>query len=210
MQIVDGCAGCGERGQRIFLGGVKIRLARAITPIARPEPAGPQARCDSRLPLGRIVTIKRSQLEQPDGGKAAIGIATRGIEQVGQHRRAHHIEIGADRVDEPQRSLAAAKALRRRRRNERIGYCLGQSARGKGPADQLNAPAARGVDRKLVSDIRLFDVYEGKGLPENKKSLAIAVTLQPQEATLTDTAIEAFSARLVAAVEKATGGTLRG
>jgi len=70
--------------------------------------------------------------------------------------------------------------------------------------------AARGVDRKLVSDIRLFDVYEGTGLPDGKKSLAIAVTLQPQEATLTDAEIEAFSQRLVAAVEKATGGTLRG
>ncbi|HEX2150599.1 MAG TPA: phenylalanine--tRNA ligase subunit beta, partial [Stellaceae bacterium] len=77
------------------------------------------------------------------------------------------------------------------------------------PAEML-LRAARGVDRKLVSDIRLFDVYEGKGLPEGKKSLAIAVTLQPREATLTDTEIEAFSKRLVAAVEKATGGTLRG
>jgi phenylalanyl-tRNA synthetase beta chain len=53
-------------------------------------------------------------------------------------------------------------------------------------------------------------VYEGKGLPEGKKSLAIAVTIQPQDATLTDAGIEAFSNRLVAAVEKATGGTLRG
>ena len=70
--------------------------------------------------------------------------------------------------------------------------------------------AARGVDRKLVTDIRLFDLYEGKGLPDGRKSLAIAVTLQPQDATLTDDAIEAFSRRLVAAVEKATGGTLRG
>jgi phenylalanyl-tRNA synthetase beta chain len=77
------------------------------------------------------------------------------------------------------------------------------------PAEML-LRAARGVDRKLVSDIRLFDVYEGKGLPEGKKSLAIAVTLQPREATLTDIEIEAFSKRLVAAVEKATGGTLRG
>ena len=58
------------------------------------------------------------------------------------------------------------------------------------PAETL-LRAARGVDRKLVSDIRLFDVYEGKGLPEGKKSLAIAVTLQPQEATLTDAEIEA-------------------
>jgi phenylalanyl-tRNA synthetase beta chain len=70
--------------------------------------------------------------------------------------------------------------------------------------------AARGVDRNLVSEIRLFDVYEGKGLPDGKKSLAISVVLQPQDATLTDAAIEAFSKRLVAAVEKATGGTLRG
>ena len=77
------------------------------------------------------------------------------------------------------------------------------------PADAL-LRAARGVDRKLVSDIRLFDVYEGKGLPEGKKSLAIAVTLQPQTATLTDAEIEAFSKRLVEAVEKATGGRLRG
>jgi phenylalanyl-tRNA synthetase beta chain len=70
--------------------------------------------------------------------------------------------------------------------------------------------AAHGVDRRLVSDIRLFDVYEGAGLPEGKKSLAINVTLQPQEATLTDAEIEGFSKRLVAAVEKATGGRLRG
>jgi phenylalanyl-tRNA synthetase beta chain len=77
------------------------------------------------------------------------------------------------------------------------------------PAEAL-LRAARGVDRKLAGDIRLFDLYDGKGLPEGKKSLAIAVTLQPQEATLTDSEIEAFSKRLVAAVEKATGGTLRG
>ncbi|HEY4472868.1 MAG TPA: phenylalanine--tRNA ligase subunit beta, partial [Stellaceae bacterium] len=77
------------------------------------------------------------------------------------------------------------------------------------PAETL-LRAARSVDRKLVSEIRLFDVYEGKGLPDGKKSLAISVVLQPQDATLTDAEIDAFSKRLVAAVEKATGGTLRG
>ncbi|TMK07409.1 MAG: phenylalanine--tRNA ligase subunit beta, partial [Alphaproteobacteria bacterium] len=76
------------------------------------------------------------------------------------------------------------------------------------PAETL-LRAARGVDRKLVSEIRMFDVYEGKGLPDGKKSLAISVVLQPQEATLTDSEIDAFSKRLVVAVEKATGGTLR-
>jgi phenylalanyl-tRNA synthetase beta chain len=77
------------------------------------------------------------------------------------------------------------------------------------PAETL-LRAARGVDRKLVTDIRLFDLYEGKGLPDGKKSLAIAVALQPQDATLTDAEIDAFSQRLVVAIEKATGGVLRG
>jgi len=77
------------------------------------------------------------------------------------------------------------------------------------PAETL-LRAARGVDRKLVTEIRLFDVYQGAGLPEGKKSLAITVVLQPQERTLTDAEIEAFSARLIAQVEKVTGGQLRG
>ncbi|MBV8935573.1 MAG: phenylalanine--tRNA ligase subunit beta, partial [Alphaproteobacteria bacterium] len=77
------------------------------------------------------------------------------------------------------------------------------------PAESL-LRAARGVDRKMVSEIRLFDVYEGTGLPKGKKSLAITVVLQPQERTLTDAEIEGFSKRLIAQIEKATGGQLRG
>jgi phenylalanyl-tRNA synthetase beta chain len=77
------------------------------------------------------------------------------------------------------------------------------------PAESL-LRAARGVDRKLVAAIRLFDIYEGAGLPKGKKSLAITVVLQPQERTLTDAEIEGFSQRLIAQVEKATGGQLRG
>ena len=69
--------------------------------------------------------------------------------------------------------------------------------------------AAKGVDKKLIADVRLFDVYRGKGVPEGKKSLAITVVLQPVEATLTDAEIDAFSKKLVAAIEKATGGSLR-
>ena len=77
------------------------------------------------------------------------------------------------------------------------------------PAEAL-LRAARGVDRKFVTEIRLFDVYEGAGLAEGKKSLAITVVLQPQERTLTDAEIEGFSKRLIAQIEKATGGQLRG
>jgi phenylalanyl-tRNA synthetase beta chain len=70
--------------------------------------------------------------------------------------------------------------------------------------------AARAADKALVADVVLFDRYAGDKLPEGKVSLAIQVTLQPRERTLTDAEIEAASQRIVAAVAKATGATLRG
>ncbi|MHA1107858.1 MAG: phenylalanine--tRNA ligase subunit beta [Alphaproteobacteria bacterium] len=70
--------------------------------------------------------------------------------------------------------------------------------------------AAKGADKALIVDVRLFDIYEGKGVGEGKKSVAIAVTLQPTERTLTDEDIEKVSASIIAAVAKQTGGTLRG
>ena len=70
--------------------------------------------------------------------------------------------------------------------------------------------AAQGADRKLITDVTVFDVYEGKGIDDGKKSVAIAVTLQPREKTLTDQEIEAVAARIVTDVTRKTGGTLRG
>ncbi|WP_088346105.1 MULTISPECIES: phenylalanine--tRNA ligase subunit beta [Rhodomicrobium] len=70
--------------------------------------------------------------------------------------------------------------------------------------------AAQGADKALISGVSVFDVFEGASLGEGKKSLAIEVTLQPREKTLTDGEIEAVSARIVAEVKKATGGEIRG
>jgi len=70
--------------------------------------------------------------------------------------------------------------------------------------------AAFGADKQLIADVMLFDVYRGERMSAGKKSLAIEVTLQPREKTLTDADIEAASAKIVSAVMKATGGTLRG
>lgn len=70
--------------------------------------------------------------------------------------------------------------------------------------------AAGSVDRKLVSDVTLFDLFEGDAIGTDKKSLAIDVTLQPVGKTMTDEEIDAVAAKIVLAVEKATGGTLRG
>ena len=70
--------------------------------------------------------------------------------------------------------------------------------------------AARNADKALITGARVFDLYAGKGVPEGKKSIAVAVILQPVERTLTDAEIEAVSAKIVAAVTKATGAVLRG
>jgi phenylalanyl-tRNA synthetase beta chain len=69
--------------------------------------------------------------------------------------------------------------------------------------------AAEGADKNLVARVEIFDLYEGKGIGEGKKSIAIAVTLQPREKTLTDAEIEAVAAKIVDEVKKKTGATLR-
>ena len=70
--------------------------------------------------------------------------------------------------------------------------------------------AAAGADKKLITGVTLFDAFEGGSLGADEKSLAIEVTLQPQDKTLTDKELEAVSDKVVTAVEKATGGKLRG
>jgi phenylalanyl-tRNA synthetase beta chain len=69
--------------------------------------------------------------------------------------------------------------------------------------------AAQSTDRKLISAVSVFDVYEGPGIEAGKKSIAIAVTLQPRDKTMTDAEIEALAAKIVAEVGKRTGGVLR-
>jgi phenylalanyl-tRNA synthetase beta chain len=70
--------------------------------------------------------------------------------------------------------------------------------------------AAQAADRTLIAGVRVFDVYEGPGVPAGKKSVAVEVTIQPREKTLDDAEIEALSAKIVAGAAKATGAVLRG
>jgi phenylalanyl-tRNA synthetase beta chain len=69
--------------------------------------------------------------------------------------------------------------------------------------------AAQNVDRKLITNVAVFDVYEGKGIEPGKKSIAIAVTMQPRDKTMTDAEIDALGQKIVAEVSKRTGGVLR-
>lgn len=81
---------------------------------------------------------------------------------------------------------------------------------GKDVVAETLLKAARGAEKNLISDVTLFDVYEGQGVPEDQKSVAIDVMLQPRQKTLTDEDIDAVAKKIIANVEKATGGTLRG
>ena len=75
------------------------------------------------------------------------------------------------------------------------------------PAGDL-VRAALGVDKALIASARVFDVYEGPGVPEGSKSVAIEVAIQPRDKTLTEAEIESLSSRIVAAAEKS-GAKLR-
>ncbi|HEU0095347.1 MAG TPA: phenylalanine--tRNA ligase subunit beta, partial [Rhizomicrobium sp.] len=68
--------------------------------------------------------------------------------------------------------------------------------------------AVKLADRALIDSVEVFDVYEGKGVPEGQKSVAVAVRVQPKDATLTEAEIEALASRIVAAALKI-GATLR-
>ncbi|VAV94407.1 Phenylalanyl-tRNA synthetase beta chain [hydrothermal vent metagenome] len=76
------------------------------------------------------------------------------------------------------------------------------------PANDL-VRAVKGADKKLIIAARIFDLFEGPGVGEGKKSLAVEITLQPQEATLTEDDLKAVSDKVVAAAAKL-GAELRG
>ena len=76
------------------------------------------------------------------------------------------------------------------------------------PAGDL-VRAVRGADKKLITDARIFDLFEGASVGEGKKSLAVEVTLQPTDATLTDEDLKALSDKVVAGAAKL-GAELRG
>ena len=77
----------------------------------------------------------------------------------------------------------------------------------KSPAGDI-VKAVKLADRALIDTVTVFDVYEGKGVPDGKKSIAVAVRIQPKDATLTDAEIEALAQKIVAAAMKL-GASLR-
>jgi phenylalanyl-tRNA synthetase beta chain len=77
------------------------------------------------------------------------------------------------------------------------------------PAGDL-VRAVLGADRTVIAEARVFDVYEGPGVADDKKSVAVEITIQPTDRTLSDKDIEAIGGKVVAAAAKAAGAVLRG
>lgn len=69
--------------------------------------------------------------------------------------------------------------------------------------------AASSADKQLISNVKVFDLFEGPSLGEGKKSIALEVAIQPTDRTLTDEDLDALRGKIVANVEKAIGGVLR-
>ncbi len=115
-------------------------------------------------------------------------------------------EIFLDAIPEPKRRKKAAPVLPPFQPLRRDFAFLVDESVGA----EAVLRAAKGAERNLVTGAALFDRYQGKGVPEGKISLAIAVTLQPSEKSLTDAEIEAVCTRIIAEVGKKTGATLRG
>ncbi|MCK0207543.1 phenylalanine--tRNA ligase subunit beta [Starkeya koreensis] len=118
-------------------------------------------------------------------------------------------EVLLDRVPEPKAKATRVKPLLELSAFQPVERDFAfVVARSVAAGDILKAAA--GVDRKLITAVNVFDVYEGPGIDADAKSVALSVTLQPREKTLTDAEIEAVAGRIVAEVTRKTGATLRG
>jgi phenylalanyl-tRNA synthetase beta chain len=115
-------------------------------------------------------------------------------------------EIFLDAIPEPKRRKKSAPALppfQPLRRD--FAFLVPETT----PAETV-LRAAKGAERNVITNVALFDRYQGRGVPEGQVSLAIAVTLQPAEKSFSDAEIEAVCAKIVAEVAKKAGGVLRG
>ncbi|HEY5072602.1 MAG TPA: phenylalanine--tRNA ligase subunit beta [Caulobacteraceae bacterium] len=152
--------------------------------------------CSARLRLGKTILAEFGELHP------AV------LEALGIDRSVHAFEFWLETLPEPRRkagktrppaNLSAFMPLTRD-----FAFVVAKSI----PAGDL-VRAVESADRGLIAGARVFDVYEGKGVPQGFKSVAVEAMIQPRDATLTDAQIEALSAKITAAAEKQLGAKLR-
>lgn len=117
-------------------------------------------------------------------------------------------EVFLDAVPQPKKKGGTAKPLLQLSAFQPVERDFAFVVDVQVEADRI-VRAAKGADKTLIKDVGVFDVYQGAGVGEGRKSVAVNVTLQPTGRTLTEEDIEAIGQKIVAAVAKATGGSLR-
>lgn len=117
-------------------------------------------------------------------------------------------ELDLDAIPEPRKKATRAKPALKLSDLQPVSRDFAFVVDRDTPAEKI-LRAARNADKALITGVDVFDVFEGKGIGEGRKSVGIAVTLQPTDKTLTDEEIEKVSNAIVAAVAKSTGATLR-
>ena len=117
-------------------------------------------------------------------------------------------EVMLDRIPEPKAKATRAKSVLELSSFQPVTRDFAFTVDAKVKAGDI-VRTAQSVDKKLIAAVTVFDVYEGHTIEAGKKSIAIAVTLQPRDKTMTDEEIDAVAAKIVAEVAKRTGGVLR-
>lgn len=145
------------------------------------------------------------------GGKIVLGVFgelhPRTLKQAGIEGRAAACEIFLHALPMPKAKTSKAKPLLKLIDFQAVERDFAFVVEASLPVADL-LKAAEGADKTLITQVQCFDVYQGKGVAEGKKSLALRVTLQAADRTLTDAEIEAVAQKIIAAAN-ALGATLR-
>ena len=118
-------------------------------------------------------------------------------------------ELNLDAIPEPKKKATKTKAALELSPMMPLSRDFAFLVAADTAAGELIRPIVA-ADRALIAEARVFDVYHGQGVPDGMKSVAVEVTIQPRDKTLTEAEIDALSGRIVAAAEKAVGARLRG
>ncbi len=130
-------------------------------------------------------------------------------EEMGLKGDAVGFEIFLENIPAARKKNATAKPLLEINPLQALTRDFAFIVKDKVAADDL-IKAAKAADKKLITDASIFDVYSGKGVDEGHKSLALSITIQPNDAALNDAQIDDLMQKVIKAVSDKTGGTLRG
>ncbi len=116
-------------------------------------------------------------------------------------------EVFLDRIPAPKKSTATKGALQQSNLqavHRDFAFIVDEDV-----AAAKLIKAVRGVAKNLITDVIIFDVYQGQGVEAGKKSVAISVKMEPKDQTFSDSEIEGIAVKIMAAVQKSTGAVLR-